>query len=322
MNKIEQTPLIEVKGLKKYFKKNGKTLHAVDDINLTIQRGTTLGVVGESGCGKSTLGRTILRLLKPTEGQVLFEGHDITKVSEAQMRKYRQSMQIIFQDPYSSLNPRKSVAEIIATPLVVNNICKNKAELRKRVKELMDTVGLAERLYNSYPHELDGGRRQRICIARALAINPKFIVCDEPVSALDVSIQAQILNLLMDLQEDMGLTYMFITHDLSVVKHISTEIMVMYMGNCVEKAPAKELFENPVHPYTKALLSAIPIPDISMRTKKIQPIRGEVTSPIDPAPGCRFAPRCDYCKENCVGSSIPLTEVSEGHFAACRLLEK
>ena len=322
MNKTEQTPLIEVNGLKKYFKKNGKTLHAVDDINLTIQKGTTLGVVGESGCGKSTLGRTILRLLKPTEGQVLFEGHDITKASESQMRQYRQSMQIIFQDPYSSLNPRKSVAEIIATPLKVNRMCKSKAELQKRVKELMDTVGLAERLYNSYPHELDGGRRQRICIARALAINPKFIVCDEPVSALDVSIQAQILNLLMDLQEEMGLTYMFITHDLSVVKHISTEIMVMYMGNCVEKAPAKELFANPLHPYTKALLSAIPIPDISMRSKKIQPIRGEVTSPIDPAPGCRFAPRCDFCRENCVGSSIPLTEVSEGHFVAYRLLEK
>ena len=322
MNKTEQTPLIEVNGLKKYFKKNGKTLHAVDDINLTIQKGTTLGVVGESGCGKSTLGRTILRLLKPTEGQVLFEGHDITKASESQMRQYRQSMQIIFQDPYSSLNPRKSVAEIIATPLKVNRMCKSKAELQKRVKELMDTVGLAERLYNSYPHELDGGRRQRICIARALAINPKFIVCDEPVSALDVSIQAQILNLLMDLQEEMGLTYMFITHDLSVVKHISTEIMVMYMGNCVEKAPAKELFANPLHPYTKALLSAIPIPDISMRSKKIQPVRGEVTSPIDPAPGCRFAPRCDFCRENCVGSSIPLTEVSEGHFVACRLLEK
>lgn len=322
MNKTEQTPLIEVNGLKKYFKKNGKTLHAVDDINLTIQKGTTLGVVGESGCGKSTLGRTILRLLKPTEGQVLFEGHDITKASESQMRQYRQSMQIIFQDPYSSLNPRKSVAEIIATPLKVNRMCKSKAELQKRVKELMDTVGLAERLYNSYPHELDGGRRQRICIARALAINPKFIVCDEPVSALDVSIQAQILNLLMDLQEEMGLTYMFITHDLSVVKHISTEIMVMYMGNCVEKAPAKELFANPLHPYTKALLSAIPIPDISMRSKKIQPIRGEVASPIDPAPGCRFAPRCDFCRENCVGSSIPLTEVSEGHFVACRLLEK
>ena len=322
MNKTEQTPLIEVNGLKKYFKKNGKTLHAVDDINLTIQKGTTLGVVGESGCGKSTLGRTILRLLKPTEGQVLFEGHDITKASESQMRQYRQSMQIIFQDPYSSLNPRKSVAEIIATPLKVNRMCKSKAELQKRVKELMDTVGLAERLYNSYPHELDGGRRQRICIARALAINPKFIVCDEPVSALDVSIQAQILNLLMDLQEEMGLTYMFITHDLSVVKHISTEIMVMYMGNCVEKAPAKELFANPLHPYTKALLSAIPIPDISMRSKKIQPIRGEVTSPIDPAPGCRFAPRCDFCRENCVGNSIPLAEVGEGHFVACRLLEK
>jgi len=322
MSKIEQTPLIEVKGLKKYFKKNGNTLHAVDDINLTIEKGTTLGVVGESGCGKSTLGRTILRLLKPTEGQVLFEGQDITKVSESQMRKYRQSMQIIFQDPYSSLNPRKSVSEIIATPLVVNRMCKNKAELRKRVKELMDTVGLADRLYNSYPHELDGGRRQRICIARALAINPKFIVCDEPVSALDVSIQAQILNLLMDLQEEMGLTYMFITHDLSVVKHISTEIMVMYMGNCVEKAPAKELFENPQHPYTKALLSAIPIPDISMREKKIQAIRGEVTSPINPAPGCRFSPRCDYCREDCVGNSIPLTEISEGHFVSCRLMEK
>ena len=322
MNKTEQTPLIEVNGLKKYFKKSGKTLHAVDDINLTIKKGTTLGVVGESGCGKSTLGRTILRLLKPTEGQVLFDGHDITKASEAQMRQYRQSMQIIFQDPYSSLNPRKSVAEIIATPLKVNHMCKSKAELQKRVRELMDTVGLAERLYNSYPHELDGGRRQRICIARALAINPKFIVCDEPVSALDVSIQAQILNLLMDLQEEMGLTYMFITHDLSVVKHISTEIMVMYMGCCVEKAPAKELFENPLHPYTKALLSAIPIPDISMRSKKLQPIRGEVASPIDPAPGCRFSPRCDCCCESCVGSAIPLTEVSEGHFVACRLMDK
>lgn len=322
MSKTEQTPLIEVRGLKKYFKKNGNTLHAVDDINLTIEKGTTLGVVGESGCGKSTLGRTILRLLKPTEGEVLFEGKDITKISEAQMRKYRQSMQIIFQDPYSSLNPRKSVSEIIATPLVVNRMCRSKAELQKRVKELMDTVGLAERLYNSYPHELDGGRRQRICIARALAINPKFIVCDEPVSALDVSIQAQILNLLMDLQENMGLTYMFITHDLSVVKHISDEIMVMYMGHCVEKAPVKELFDNPQHPYTKALLSAIPVPDISMRRKKIQAIRGEVTSPINPSPGCRFAPRCDYCSEACVGSLIPLTEISEGHFVSCRLTEK
>lgn len=322
MNNIEQTPLIETRDLKKYFTKKGKTLHAVDDINIKIQKGTTLGVVGESGCGKSTLGRTILRLLKPTDGQVLFEGEDITKVSEAQMRKYRQSMQIIFQDPYSSLNPRKSVADIIATPLVVNHMCKSKQELQKRVKELMDTVGLAERLYYSYPHELDGGRRQRICIARALAINPKFIVCDEPVSALDVSIQAQILNLLMDLQEEMGLTYMFITHDLSVVKHISTEIMVMYMGQCVEKAPAKELFANPQHPYTKALLSAIPIPDISMRNKKIQAIRGEVSSPINPVPGCRFSPRCDFCRNDCTGSALPLTEISDNHFVSCRLLEK
>ena len=265
-------------------------LHAVDDISVTIQQGKTLGVVGESGCGKSTLGRTVLRLLEPTDGQIIFDGQDITHVSEREMRKYRQSMQIIFQDPYSSLNPRKSVAEIIATPLKVNHICKDRASLQKRVRELMDTVGLAERLYDAYPHELDGGRRQRICIARALAINPKFIVCDEPVSALDVSIQAQILNLLMDLQDEMGLTYMFITHDLSVVKHISSEIMVMYLGRCVEYAPANELFENPVHPYTKALLSAIPIPDISMRGKNIQTIRGEVSSPINPKPGCRFAP--------------------------------
>ncbi len=322
MNNAEQRPLVEVKNLKKYFEKKGQILHAVDDVNLKIMPGTTLGVVGESGCGKSTLGRTILRLLKPTDGQIIFEGEDITKVRESQMRKYRQSMQIIFQDPYSSLNPRKSVSEIIATPLVVNRMYKNKAEIQKRVKELMDTVGLAERLYYSYPHELDGGRRQRICIARALAINPKFIVCDEPVSALDVSIQAQILNLLMDLQEDLGLTYMFITHDLSVVKHISTEIMVMYMGQCVEKASARELFENPQHPYTKALLSAIPIPDISMRNKKLQVIRGEVTSPINPEPGCRFAPRCDFCCDGCVGSQLPFTEISENHFVSCRLMEK
>jgi len=322
MNNMQQTPLVEVRNLKKYFEKKGSVLHAVDNINLKIEKGTTLGVVGESGCGKSTLGRTILKLHNPTDGQILFEGQDITKLSESQMRKYRQEMQIIFQDPYSSLNPRKSVAEIIATPLKVNHICKTKTELQHRVKDLMDTVGLASRLYNSYPHELDGGRRQRICVARALAVNPKFVVCDEPVSALDVSIQAQILNLLMDLQDDLGLTYMFITHDLSVVKHISTEIMVMYMGHCVEKAPAKELFENPVHPYTKALLSAIPIPDISMRTKKIQAIRGEVTSPINPQAGCRFSPRCDYCQHNCMGEDISLTEISPGHFVACRLVEK
>ncbi len=316
------TPLVEVKNLKKFFGKKDAILHAVDDVNASIYPGTTLGVVGESGCGKSTLGRTILRLLDPTGGQIFFEGTDITNISHAQMRKYRQAMQIIFQDPYSSLNPRKSVSEIIATPLRVNHMYKSKADLEKRVKELMDTVGLADRLFYAYPHELDGGRRQRICVARALAMNPKFIVCDEPVSALDVSIQAQILNLLMDLQDELGLTYLFITHDLSVVKHISTEIMVMYMGQCVERAPSRELFQNPLHPYTKALLSAIPVPDISMRTKKIQTIKGEVSSPINPAPGCRFAPRCDHCRPDCTGCGIPLREVSPGHFVACRLMEQ
>ena len=316
------TPLVEVKNLKKFFGKKDAILHAVDDVNASIYPGTTLGVVGESGCGKSTLGRTILRLLDPTGGQIFFEGTDITNISHAQMRKYRQAMQIIFQDPYSSLNPRKSVSEIIATPLRVNHMYKSKADLEKRVKELMDTVGLADRLFYAYPHELDGGRRQRICVARALAMNPKFIVCDEPVSALDVSIQAQILNLLMDLQDELGLTYLFITHDLSVVKHISTEIMVMYMGQCVERAPSRELFQNPQHPYTKALLSAIPVPDISMRTKKIQTIKGEVSSPINPAPGCRFAPRCDHCRPDCTGSGIPLREVSPGHFVASRLMEQ
>ena len=293
MSHTENTPLLEVRNLKKYFGKKDRVLHAVDDISVTIQQGKTLGVVGESGCGKSTLGRTVLRLLEPTDGQIIFDGQDITHVSEREMRKYRQSMQIIFQDPYSSLNPRKSVAEIIATPLKVNHICKDRASLHKRVRE------------------------QRICIARALAINPKFIVCDEPVSALDVSIQAQILNLLMDLQDEMGLTYMFITHDLSVVKHISSEIMVMYLGRCVEYAPANELFENPVHPYTKALLSAIPIPDISMRGKNIQTIRGEVSSPINPKPGCRFAPRCDFACESCTAADIPLRQCGPNHYVAC-----
>ena len=290
MSHTENTPLLEVRNLKKYFGKKDRVLHAVDDISVTIQQGKTLGVVGESGCGKSTLGRTVLRLLEPTDGQIIFDGQNITHVSEREMRKYRQSMQIIFQDPYSSLNPRKSVAEIIATPLKVNHICKDRASLQKRVRELMDTVGLAERLYDAYPHELDGGRRQRICIARALAINPKFIVCDEPVSALDVSIQAQILNLLMDLQDEMGLTYMFITHDLSVVKHISSEIMVMYLGRCVEYAPANELFENPVHPYTKALLSAIPIPIFLCGARISRPSAARLAAPSIPSPAAALLP--------------------------------
>ena len=315
--------MIEMKHLKKYYTvSKTKKLHAVDDINASIGAGTTLGVVGESGCGKTTLGRTILKLIEPTDGEILFEGANIAKLNPKHMQQFRQSMQIIFQDPYSSLNPRKTVYESIATPLIVNKVFKDKKDLEKRVREIMDTCGLAGRLVNAYPHELDGGRRQRICIARALVLKPKFIVCDEPVSALDVSIQAQILNLLMDLQDEMGLTYMFITHDLSVVKHISDEIMVMYLGCCVEKAPSKELFKNPIHPYTKALLSAIPVPNISSRTNKIEVVRGELTSPIDPKPGCRFEPRCPYCNSNCTGQRVELNEVSPGHFVACPVMEQ
>ena len=229
-------------------------------------------------------------------------------------------MQIIFQDPYASLNPRMTVSEIIAEPIKVNKILTNKRDIEKKVFKLMETVGLAERLVNTYPHELDGGRRQRIGVARALSVDPKFIVCDEPVSALDVSIQAQILNLMMDLQDELGLTYMFITHDLSVVKHISDEIAVMYLGQCVEKAPSNELFKNPLHPYTKALLSAIPVADLSFRNKKREVIKGEVTSPINPAPGCRFAPRCPLAKEECTGTDLELKEVSKDHFVACKLV--
>ena len=315
------TPLVETVGLKKYFKTGGGMLHAVDNINLQIQKGKTLGVVGESGCGKSTLGRTILRLLEASEGQILFEGQDIRTYSRRQMKRLRQEMQIIFQDPFSSLDPRMCVLDIIAEPILLSRTCSSKGQVYDRVYELMDTVGLAERLAYSYPHELDGGRRQRIGVARALALRPKFIVCDEPVSALDVSIQAQILNLLMDLQQDMGLTYMFITHDLSVVKHISDEIAVMYQGQCVEKAPTKSLFQQPTHPYTQALLSAILKPNLKNRGKARNIIRGEVTSPIDPMPGCRFAPRCPHCCEECTGHEIPLRDIGGGHLVACVLAE-
>ena len=321
MNQMNQElPLIETVHLKKYFDTGSGLLHAVDDVNLTIQPRKTLGVVGESGCGKSTLGRTILRLTPATEGKILYNGKDILTYNPHQLKQLRREMQIIFQDPYSSLNPRMTVSELIAEPLVVNKVMKNRNQLKERVKELMETVGLAARLENAYPHELDGGRRQRIGVARALSVNPKFIVCDEPVSALDVSIQAQILNLLMDLQDDMGLTYMFITHDLSVVRHISDEIAVMYLGQCVERCGSKELFDNPLHPYTKALLDAIQVPDISLRGKKKAVIRGEVTSPIDPEPGCRFAARCPHAADACRGSQIPLREVSPGHYAACNLI--
>ena len=315
-----RTPLIETVNLKKLFKLNGGALlHAVDGINMKIYSGETIGVVGESGCGKSTLGRTILRLIEPTSGQILYNGTDITKLKASKMRELRKDLQIIFQDPYASIDPRKSVVEVIAEYMFIHNMYPNKAATYNRAAELMDLVGLARRYANSYPHELDGGRRQRIGIARALSLNPKFIVCDEPVSALDVSIQAQILNLLMDLAEELGLTYMFVTHDLSVVKHISNKIMVMYLGKCVEMAPSDELFANPMHPYTKALLSAIPEPDISKRDEEFKLIKGEISSPINVKPGCRFAARCDFASANCSGSDIELKEVAAEHFVACRL---
>lgn len=307
-------PLLEVKDLKKYFKTSRGMLHAVDNINFSLMQGKTLGVVGESGCGKTTLGRTILHLIEPTSGEIWFEGRDISKPKKAEMKALRTQMQIVFQDPFSSLNPRMSVSETIMEPFQLHTK-KSKAEMNEAVLKLMDTVGLARRLAGSYPHELDGGRRQRIGIARALAMNPKFIVCDEPVSALDVSIQAQILNLLQDLQEERGLTYMFVTHDLSVVKYISDEIMVMYLGQMVEKAPAEELFANPLHPYTKALLSAVPIPDVHAKQERIV-MQGELVSPVDPKPGCRLAARCNYVCEECAKKQ-ELREVSPGHFVVC-----
>ena len=313
--------LIETRDLKKYFRTAKGMLHAVDGVNLKIRKGETLGVVGESGCGKSTMGRTILRLLEPTSGEVLYNGENILKYNRRQMDEMRKKMQIIFQDPYSSLNPRMSVADIIAEPMKVCKIYKTRQEIYQRVDELMDTVGLARRFANSYPHELDGGRRQRIGIARALAVNPEFIVCDEPVSALDVSIQAQILNLLMDLQDDFGLTYMFVTHDLSVVKHISNEIAVMYLGQCVERAPTEELFANPRHPYTSALLSAVPLPTLKGRDRERKVIMGEVSNPIEPKPGCRFSPRCPHSCEKCMGQDIPLKDYGNGHYVACTLLD-
>ncbi len=318
---MSNTPKLEIKHLKKYFKTPSGLLHAVDDVSFTIEKGHTLGVVGESGCGKTTLGRTVLRLTEPTEGEIYFDGQDITKMGKADMKKLRQKMQLIFQDPYASLNPRLSVSEIIREPMEVGKMYKSKQEIHSRVKELMDVVGLAPRLINAYPHELDGGRRQRIGIARALATNPEFIVCDEPVSALDVSIQAQILNLMMDLQEERELAYMFITHDMSVVKHISTEIAVMYLGQCVELAPTEELFENPQHPYTKALLSAIPVIDITKKDSEPELLRGEVSSPINPVDYCRFYPRCPYACEACK-TAYELSEIGENHYSACVLNKK
>ena len=305
---------VEVKNLKKYFDTPAGRLHAVDDISLKIEKGTTMGVVGESGCGKSTLGRTIVHLQDSTEGQIFLNGEDITHVQGKQLKRLHEKMQIIFQDPYSSLNPRMTIGETIQEPLMLSKRF-SKADLEKEVTKLMDKAGIEARLRNAYPHELDGGRRQRVGIARALALDPELIVCDEPVSALDVSIQAQILNLLMDLQEADKLTLMFVTHDLSVVRHISTSICVMYLGQLVETAPSKKLFEMPVHPYTKALLSAIPSTDIDKPSSRIL-LKGELVSPINPKPGCRFATRCIYATEQC-SQEQKLEEVENGHFVSC-----
>ena len=312
--------ILDVRHLKKYFKTSRGMLHAVDDISFSIERGKTLGLVGESGCGKSTTGRTILRLIEPTSGEVFFEGKDVVKLSGEEMRKMRKDMQIIFQDPFSSLDPKKTVSQAISEPIRINRILKNKRDIEDRVMELMDTVGLAERLVNTYPHELDGGRRQRIGIARALAMEPKLIICDEPVSALDVSIQAQILNLMDDLQDRMNLTYIFITHDLSVVRYFSDDIAVMYLGQMVEKSPSDKLFEKPMHPYTRALLSAIPLPIVGKEKPVRQLIRGEVTSPVNLPDRCRFLPRCSECLEKCPNASSPqLVEAEPKHFVACHI---
>lgn len=315
----ESTHLLDVQHLKKYFKTPGGMLHAVDDVSFTIDAGKTLGVVGESGCGKSTLGRTILGLAPATEGEILFRGKSIVGLSGREQKQLYRDMQLVFQDPYSSLNPRFCVFDLIAEPLRVYKACKSREELHQRVLTLMDTVGLAHRLAYAYPHELDGGRRQRIGIARALAMNPQFIVCDEPVSALDVSIQAQILNLLQDLQEQNGLAYMFITHDLSVVRYISDDIMVMYVGTVVEKSSSEELFEHPMHPYTQGLLSAIPLPVIDQPAAQVI-LQGEITSPVNPKPGCRFADRCPHATEACTKLQPELKEVSPNHFVACHNL--
>ncbi len=317
----QETPIVRVKNLKKYFRSSHGILHAVDDISFDIGKGKTLGMVGESGCGKSTTGRLLVRLLDVTSGSIVYDGVEVTKASSHEIKQLRTRMQMIFQDPYSSINPRHTVANIIGEPLTIYKKVSDSQEYEDKVRRLMATVGLADRLYEAYPHELDGGRRQRIGIARALALEPEFIVCDEPVSALDVSIQAQILNLLMDLQDKFGLTYLFITHDLSVVKHISDDIVIMYMGQIVEMGPTEELFKKPIHPYGRALLMAIPIPKINVKKERII-LKSEVSSPIDPKPGCRFAPRCQYARPECFAADPILREISPGRFVACSLAEQ
>ena len=306
--------LVEVRNLKKYFKSPKGLVHAVDDVTLSVEKGRTMGIVGESGCGKSTLGRMLVHLEESTGGQILFNGEDITVLNRKDMKRFREHAQIIFQDPYSSLDARYTIEDSIKEPLIISGKY-TRAEALEKTRELMELVGIAPRLRMSYPHELDGGRRQRVGIARALALDPEFIVCDEPVSALDVSIQAQVLNLLKKLQQDRGLTYMFITHDLSVVKHISDDICVMYLGQLVETSPSGELFAKQYHPYTKALLSAIPSTDIRHKMNRIV-LKGEITSPINPKPGCRFAVRCPYACEECLQPQ-KLEEIEPNHFVAC-----
>ena len=311
--------LLEIQNLKKHFKSAAGMVHAVDDVTFSLEEGETVGLVGESGCGKSTLGRTLIHLNESTDGRIIYKGRDVTKLNKKELQNYRRDVQMIFQDPFSSLDPRQTVQDIIKEPMKLLGTM-SESDLKDRTSELMKTAGIEKRLRMCYPHELDGGRRQRVGIARALALNPKFIVCDEPVSALDVSIQAQILNLLMDLQDQMGLTYLFITHDMSVVKHISNQICVMYLGQIVEKCDKSELLCHPVHPYTKALLSAIPTVDIHAKKERIL-LKGEIKSPINPGPGCRFATRCIYadesCKQNCC-----LQEVNPGHFVACNKVKE
>ena len=330
----EEKKLLEIENLRKYFPVNGikgPGVQAVQDVSLYIKKGETLGLVGESGCGKTTLGRTILRLYEPTGGKIIYDGETIYdnpldkdgkplgKAKAAKMLPYRRKMQIIFQDPSASLDPRMTVGEIIGEAIDIHKLAASKKDRADMIKELLAQVGLNTEHANRYPHEFSGGQQQRVGIARALAVKPEFIVCDEPVSALDVSIQAQILNLLMDLGDELNLTYLFITHDLSVVKHISDRIMVMYLGQAVEIAPSEELFSNPLHPYTQALLAAIPEPDLSKRDIPFKTIKGEVSSPINVKPGCRFCKRCEFASAACEGTDKSLVEATPGHFVACEL---
>ncbi len=308
--------MLEVKNLRKYFDTSAGTVKSVDDVSFDISKGETLGLVGESGCGKTTAGRTIIRLYEPTEGQIIFNGVDITNMSSRELLPFRKRMQMIFQDPYASLNPRMTVGDIIIEPMIIHKIPKD--ERKDRMINLLRRVGLNSEHANRYPHEFSGGQRQRVGIARALAVEPEFIICDEPISALDVSIQAQVVNMLEDLQKELGLTYLFIAHDLSMVRHISTRVAVMYLGKIVELAESSELYENPKHPYTRSLLSSIPMPDpIKSDEREIIKLAGEIPSPLNPPTGCNFHTRCQFCKSDCEKLRPLLREISNNHYCAC-----